>query len=425
MQFLYKDTCLVAENDILKVAKSLGAYINEMKAVKGYDAWEGSINLPSDEALLEEVEKMKKEKKSRALKYVVVVGIGGSNLGTKAIYDALYGQFDLLETDRFPKMYFADTNDPKFLTRFKTFLKRLAGPEEVLVNMVSKSGTSTETVVNAEVLIKALRDRFQNKALDRLVLTTGQGSKLWQAGEKHGISKLTIPEKIGGRFSVLSAVGLFPLAICGIDIKKLRQGAQTMRELCFKDDLLENPAAASAAILYQHSKKGKTINDNFIFHAELESLGKWYRQLMGEGLGKDGKGITPTVSIGSTDLHSVGQLYLGGPKDKITTFISSEVLGEIAVPEDLLFFGLVPGIRGKRIHKIMSAMFQGARRAYKKQKLPFTEVWLDDITPRSLGEFLQFKMLEIMYLGKLMGVNAFNEPQVELYKKEVRKILGS
>ena len=179
----------------------------------------------------------------------------------------------------------------------------------------------------------------------------------------------------------------------------------------------------SAAILYLLSQQGKNINDNFIFLPQLESMGKWYRQLMGESVGKEGKGITPTVSIGSTDLHSVGQLYLGGPKDKITTFIyATEELAETTVPEKLIY-GLVPVIKGKKIHSIMNAIVQGTKIAYKNQELPHMEIGFDKIDEEALGEFLQFKMIEMMYLGHLMNVNTFDQPHVELYKVETKKIL--
>ena len=189
----------------------------------------------------------------------------------------------------------------------------------------------------------------------------------------------------------------------------------------------------SAAVLFENFRMGKTINDNFIFHPELESLGKWYRQLLGESIGKEHDrdmkvvriGITPTVSIGSTDLHSVGQLYLGGPEDKLTTFISAEFnkRGNAITPE--VFAGAEEGIAGKKPADVAEAILKGVKIAYEKKGLPFMEVLLPDITPASLGAFMQWKMMEMMYLGELFNVNPFDQPNVESYKTETKSILNS
>jgi glucose-6-phosphate isomerase len=241
---------------------------------------------------------------------------------------------------------------------------------------------------------------------------------------------LDIPAKVGGRYSVLSSVGLLPLASVGIDIAKLREGAQDMLGQCL-DESGDNVAAHSASVLAAGAKQGYIINDNFLFHPELESLGKWYRQLMGESIGKEQSlsgetvhaGITPTVSLGSTDLHSVGQLYLGGPKDKLTTFISSKTSQEVRVPQDRIFPALVPMISQKSAADIMGAILEGVKIAYQKADLPYMEVVLDAIDEHSLGAYLQFKMLEMMYLGQLLNVNSFDQPNVEAYKVETKRLL--
>lgn len=398
----------------------------------GYEAPESSVNLPSDNELVRNVLRVVHEKVTKNLKYIIVIGIGGSNLGAKAVYDALLGYFDVLVPSRFPKMIWADTVDAAFFTQFHALLKSVKDRKEVLLVMVSKSGTTTETVADTEVILDLLAKQFtQRLALDRAVVITDNGSVLWKIAGELGITRLWVPEKVGGRYSVFSAVGLFPLAACGIDIKALRDGARRMRASCLSEDLLKNPAAASAATLFLANWKGKTIHDTFIFEPALESVGKWYRQLVGESLGKEhnrrGKvvhaGITPTVSVGSVDLHSVGQLYLGGPRDKITTFVSIERGVDVRVPGRMIFPDLVEGIKDRSVRKILSAILAGVKIAYRKRKLPFMEIMLPDVSAHSLGELLQFKMLEVMYLGHLMNVNAFDQPNVELYKQETRKIL--
>ena len=424
----------VSEEEINAVGKQLSPYAEHLKEVlqHGYEDEESSINLPGDKELMESVGAALRDKNTTSLKYILVIGIGGSNLGTKAVYDALYGRFDILEPSRMPKMIFLDTTDPGILLHLESFFdKEITSEEEIVINVISKSGDTTETIVNAELVLGMLQKKFPG-ILDRLVVTTDFGSLLWKIAEAEDITRLSIPEKVGGRYSVLSAVGLFPLAKVGINVTALLDGARKMREKCLSLDIRENPAMVSAAVLFTNYHSGKTINDNFIFHSELESLGKWYRQLLGESIGKehdrDGNvvrvGITPTVSIGSTDLHSVGQLYLGGPEDKITTFIFAEFSkrGTVVTPE--VFAGVLGGISGKKPADVADAILKGVKIAYEKKGLPFMEALLPDITPASLGAFMQFKMMEMMYLGQLFNVNPFDQPNVELYKIETKNILN-
>ena len=303
-------------------------------------------------------------------------------------------------------------------------IETLNSKEEVLVNAISKSGGTTETAANMEIIYEALSKKFGD-VKDRFVFTTDENSKMHQVGQEHGIDVLNLPKLVGGRYSVFSTVGLFPFACMGFNIESILRGAQNMRNICLRAADADNPAVLSAAILYLHWKAGININDNFIFLPQLESLGKWYRQLMGESIGKDGKGITPTVSIGSTDLHSVGQLYLGGPKDKITTFIYGEAPKYEAIVPEKTEFGLVDTIPQKHIHSIMTAIVEGTIAAYHKQKLPYCIVGLEQVSEEPLGEFMQFKMMEMMYLGHLMEVTTFDQPHVELYKTETKRILST
>lgn len=427
MKFLFKNTSLLLPDVINNTAKTLIPYIDTIQAVvdsKNYEAVESSINLPSDEELLKKVKELKDKKVTSKLKYIIDIGIGGSNLGTKAIYDAFYGYYDILEPNRtsHPKMIFVDTNEEAFLAKLVSFIDTLNNKEEILVNAISKSGGTTETIANTEIVMAALEKKFSG-AKDRLVITTDEGSALWNEAEKQGIDVLGLPKQVGGRYSVLSAVGLFPLAALGLDIDQLRAGAVDARTKALNKDIETNDAIISATILYLHYKNGKNINDNFFFAPQLESIGKWYRQLMGESCGKDGKGITPTVSLGSTDLHSVGQLYLGGPKDKTFTFVSVGKETQEATVPDTLHFPLVEHLEGKRASTIMGAIREGVKYAYDKQEQPFMEIILDEVNEYNLGEYLQFKMTEMMYLGKLMGVNTFDQPHVELYKVETKRVL--
>jgi glucose-6-phosphate isomerase len=411
---------------------SLREYEEHVKNVvekRDYASPESSLVLPFDDELLSEVYRLRDEKQTGKIKYIFVVGIGGSNLGTKAIADALLGSGDFLDLRGAPRCIFVDTVNTRFLSGLEEFLDtKVESLDEILVTVISKSGTTTESLFNLEIISQKLLDRFGEDLYSRMVAITTENSPLWEKAQEKNIATLSIPENVGGRYSVFSAVGLFPLSFLPINLEKLRAGAQKML-----NDLSEgtnHPAKTSAAFLAHYQKQGKTINDNFFFNGELESLGKWYRQLMGESVGKElnidgdvvNTGITPTVSIGSTDLHSVAQLYLGGPEDKVTTFVYAPTNTEV-INNGKLFPGLLPMIEGKSSEDVTGAILKGVKRAYTEDNQQFMEITLEDINEEEIGAFLQFKMLEMMFLGKLLSVNAFNQPSVESYKVATREIL--
>jgi glucose-6-phosphate isomerase len=208
-----------------------------------------------------------------------------------------------------------------------------------------------------------------------------------------------------------------------------------MRAACLQQEHGENPAIARAAMIANAHSGGKNITDNFYFRTDLESVGKWYRQLMGESIGKeyskDGSqkvhtGITPTVSIGSTDLHSMAQLYFGGPDDKFFTLISVEKNAtQLAVPVIKEYDALVPNIQGKKLPVIMDAICSGVAATLETRKKPFCRIRLDNCKEESIGALLQLHMMEIIYLAALYDVNPFDQPNVEEYKTETKRILAS
>jgi glucose-6-phosphate isomerase len=265
-----------------------------------------------------------------------------------------------------------------------------------------------------------------------ITVTSDKDSELWNIAIREGFNVLEIPKRVGGRYSVFSPVGLFPLGLLGINIERLLNGAKSMNEACIDTNIENNPAAISATIRYLHYVSGKNISDLFLFANDLESLGKWCRQLMAESLGKEFNkkgetvniGMTPVVSIGSTDLHSMAQLCLGGPYDKFTTFLSVENSNShVNVPRLKGYSELVHGIQGKSLESIMSAIVEGTKAAFRKGRRPFVEVKLPCKSEYPVGQFLQFKMIETIYLGHLLDVNPFDQPNVESYKEETRKIL--
>lgn len=412
--------------DEIETRKLLAPYIDYCRKIvndANYGVSEASLCLPTDKEIETAVLNLVEKKKTADLRYNIVIGIGGSNLGTKAVYDALYGSVDNLTPDRYPKTFFLDTIDPKANSIFSRFIStHIKKESEFIISIISKSGTNTEPVVNAEVLLGNIKNRFA-KWKERCVIITDTNSLMWKEGLRLGIDLLSIPKQVGGRYSVLSPVGLFPLAMANINVESLLKGAEEMRNMCLENSS-ENYALNSSVFQFLFWKQGKSIHNSFYFHPELESLGKWYRQLMGESIGKDQKGITPIVSVGSVDHHSMVQLYWGGPADKTTEIVYSQKTQDCIIPTEQLFPSL-SSTKGKNTSEIVAAIQQGTSLAYDRQKQPYFEIVFDGINEHELGAYMQYKMIEILYLAQLMNINAFDQPQVELYKIETRKILAN
>lgn len=436
IELLYQNTSGVGAEELEAGEKSLKEYINfvvDVAQQESYEEPESSINLPLDDNFRNSLIQKIQEKKNKELKYVIIVGIGGSNLGTMALYRALRGRLGAFLHADAPKIVFVDTVSPPLVAQVIDFINtRLNSSEEILVNVISKSGETTETIANFEVIYNVLKTRFGDSINKRLVFTTDKGSKLWTQAESKGLDLLEVPKEIGGRYSVLSAVGLFPLGLADFNIQGFWEGAGEMVKRCLNTDVYQNPALISAIATYVNYKKGFDIYNSFYFNPELKSLGKWYVQLMAESVAKElnlnnekvNVGITPIVSIGSIDLHSMATLFLGAPKNKFTQFVhASQKENSPAVPKELFFPGLVPDIAGKSIADIMNAIFYGIKIAYIKNALPYSELVLHEVSESSLGQYMQLKMMETMYLARLVGVNAFDQPKVEDYKRETREIL--
>ena len=427
------ESSLISEKELGEVSDILQPELQKMnKALTlKYENDRASINLPDDKEAYNKIQNLIEKKRKLNPKYVVVVGIGGSNLGTIAVQEAILGKL-YNQLDPPTRVLYADTVDTDLINDIISIIEPvLKRGEVILINGVSKSGGTTETISNFEILIDCVK-KYHNDYWNHIIVTTDKNSKFWDLAIDKNYDVLEIPKKVGGRFSVFSSVGLFPLGLLGIDIDQLLDGARNMRDKCLNSDIKSNPAMLSASLIFLHHKKKKSIVDLFLFSTDLESIGKWYRQLMGESIGKefdrDNKqvfqGITPTVSIGSTDLHSMAQLYLGGPFDKFTTFIKvNNSKSNRIIPDFSDYSKLVDGIQKKPLADVMDAILQGIQTAYMKGKRPFTEIILPDKSAFSVGELLQFKMMEIMYLGFLLNVNPFNQPNVESYKIETKKIL--
>lgn len=387
------------------------------EAAKGYDTDYAFLHTAADKTARHDAERI-----AAALGHVdilVLVGIGGSNLGALALAQAIRGSLQHLTTS--PALLCADTTDAHAVSDIiATMREAVKRKQRLALVIISKSGTTTETAANANILLDALHKDVKDWR-SRVVAITDEGSALWNAAGKERFHRAAIPKRLGGRYSILSAVGLVPLAILGLDVKALLAGAHAMRERCLTTD--DNPAAQLALAHYTQLHAKRNVTEYFAFGSDLEGMGRWYRQLLGESCGKDGKGATPTVAVGSTDLHSIGQLALGGPRDKFTLFVEVESDVALAVPKRPVL-DLVKGLGGKDLHTILRATAEGTRRAYAERKLPFATITLPRRDEHALGGLLMFGMIEVVLLARLLRVNAFDQPAVESYKEHTRAILA-
>jgi glucose-6-phosphate isomerase len=360
----------------------------------------------------------------------IIIGIGGSNLSTYAVYQALSGTLYNKSHNASCKVYFADTLDSILInTLVKIIQEQLSVGNTIHMSCISKSGTTLETIINFKILLDILKTYHPETWHHYITIITDYKSPLWHYAHDNNIDALVIPNQVGGRFSIFSAVGLLPLALLHVDIDQLCAGARDAINNTLQSDTLDTLPAISAALIYHYYVHGIHIHDTFVFAPQLEGFGKWYRQLCAESLGKQnnqGKrvGITPTVSIGTTDLHSTGQLYIAGPQDRITTFIYASYNNDIKTTSDILF-DYIFNLHDIEIsyNKAMHAILQATQQTYTKHSHPFITITLSELSAYTIGMLMQYKMLEIMYLGYLLQVNPFDQPNVEEYKTNIRTLL--
>jgi glucose-6-phosphate isomerase len=383
-----------------------------------------------DTTAIDLIKKTIHSKKQLNPSILIVIGIGGSNLGTRAVQEALLGSL-CNKTAHKTAIYYADTVDTDYigtlLNLTETALKK---GDHIVLNVISKSGNTTETIALFELFLAQLKQYLPTTYVDHIVCTTDAYSPLHLLATKHGWTTLEIPPHIGGRYSVFTAVGLFPLGMIGIDIDSLMQGARTMRDICLQD---ASPATKTAAWFYALAEEKYFVANLFLFSNELRSCGDWWRQLVGESLGKahtlthtpNTKPIIPITSIGTTDLHSVGQLYFADIANIATQFVTIQSHEEtLILPAYKEFEHLVPHIQQKSIAHIMHAIVTGVQKAYALKNMPYCTVTLPEKNAYYIGQLLIYKMLETVFLAHLLEVNAFDQPEVETYKKEVRAILA-
>ncbi len=436
MKFDYTHALGITGQQIESSSKVLAPYMRTLAIASGeenYTSPETALALLHDTKILKEIAAITANLKTKVLKYVFVVGVGGSSLGARAIYEAVHSSSReaYTENEIFPQAIFLDTLDVRVLTRAISVLQnQVRSPEEIAICLMSKSGATLETLADFSIIETIARRRWGNNIRSRIAVVTTRQSVLWEECQKNNYQVIAMPEVISGRFSVFSAAGLLPLSLVGVNIDALLEGARKSRDVSLSAS--KNPALNSAAILFEYYRQGIRIHDSFFFRTELEMLGKWYRQLVAESLGKTKdvdnnlirSGITPMISVGPADLHSVAQLLIGGPRDKVVTFVEVESFNtDYEIHPGDVGKHITEPLAGAKVSKVINALYDGTKEACIEGEIPFMEINLRDTSEFSIGEYMQHKMMEVMLLGQLMHINTFDQPAVESYKEAARKIL--
>jgi glucose-6-phosphate isomerase len=416
----FKSTLDFAGETLTQVIHNISEYSTEEK----FDSPYCFLSYPRSEKYVN-AELQKVSSLRDKLKVVFVVGIGGANLASRAINDALSKN----EGDKLKAVYLDTTNS--FSTKeIDEIISKLNAKDELVVCILSKSGATIEMIVNAELLLSQLESKF-GEIDERIIITTDRDSPLWMkfSGTKTHIFET--PKALGDRFSAFALNTLIPLYLLGHDVKSFLVGAKEMSDQCLKLSVTENYAFMSATILYYQSLKDKDILDISLFHPRLETLGKWYRQLFAESLGKEKTTTnikvmpvyTPVVSVGTTDLHSMLQLNLAQPDKRLTHFVLTEGEGGELLPDSKSLGDLDSKFVGKTQSQITKIIYDSVKLSYDIHKMPYMETILPVVSEKSLGEYMICSMFSIVYLGRLMGVNVFDQPNVEEYKERARTLL--
>ncbi len=346
---------------------------------------------------------------------VVCVGIGGSYLGTRATLEALGGA---------PKIHFAGHHLSP--TAFQDLLSELK-PKKTGICVISKSGTTTEPAVAFRILKSWLEKGVgKKKARKRIVAVTDQAKgALKGMADAEGYKTFVIPDDVGGRYSVLTPVGLLPIAIAGFDIGKLLKGAQDAAQDMKSGDFSVNLSAHYAAARFLLYQKGKTIEVLANFKPELHYVGEWWKQLYGESEGKEGKGLFPASVDLTTDLHSMGQYLQEGRRTLLETILwVRKEDKEVLIPRDPEDREGLNFLAGKRLSWVNEQAMRGTAVAHRDGGLPVIRLTLDKISEYSLGYLYYFFEMACGISGTLLGINPFDQPGVEAYKKNMFALLG-
>ncbi|HUU29941.1 MAG TPA: glucose-6-phosphate isomerase [archaeon] len=425
----------IAEDDLLGL-NEVTRHIHRDLQDKREKGQLGFFDLPFDQ---ETVEKILKYAKSavKHFRNVVILGIGGSCLGPKALHSALSGgMWANLSTRKarggFPRFFFADNIDPDSFSR----LLQLADPKETLFIAITKSGTTAETMSQFMVVHEHLRRKVGSKhvAQHLVVVTDAQNGRLRNVADREELTDFIIPENVGGRFSVFTPVGLLPAALMGIDIRELVAGAAFMENRTSGNKPTANPAYLAGSLLFLADRTlEKRINVMISYSDALFDMADWFRQLWAESLGKKVSltgqevytGLTPIKALGVTDQHSQTQLYMEGPNDKVLIFLAVEKLAtDVKIPAlypelpDLHYLG------GHTLAGLFRAERLATEYALLKAQRPSMTILLPEINAFTIGQLLYMLEVQTAFAGGLYNINPFDQPGVELGKKFTYGMMG-
>ncbi len=421
LDFISKQEVLGYKDAVAKAQKDL-----ENGTGQGND-FLGWLNLPSSitKEHLNDVKATAKTLQENC-DVVVVAGIGGSYLGARAVIEALSNSFSNFDTERkLPAIVYAGHNiSEDYLYELTEFLK----DKKFGVINISKSGTTTETALAFRLLKKQCEDQRGKEEAKKVIVAITDALKgaARVTADEEGYKSFIIPDNVGGRFSVLTPVGLLPIAVAGFDIDQLIEGAKTMEKACASDvPFEENPAAIYAATRNALYKQGKKIEILVNYNPKLHYISEWWKQLYGESEGKENKGIFPAAVDFSTDLHSMGQWIQEGERSIFETVISvDKVNHKLIVPGDEKNLDGLNYLEGKRVDEINKMAELGTQIAHVDGGVPNLRLVLPNLSENSIGQLLYFFERACGISGYVLAVNPFNQPGVEAYKKNMFALLN-
>ncbi|NCA84887.1 MAG: glucose-6-phosphate isomerase [Clostridia bacterium] len=398
------------------------------KTGKGND-FLGWMDLPKqiDEKLLQRIEATATHH-SEISELLLVVGIGGSYLGARAVIEALKNNFDMLltreERHKPVVLYVGQNLSGDYLSE----LLRLLDRYDYSINIISKSGTTTEPAVAFRILKEHLENKYgTDQARKRIVATTDkERGALKQMADEQGYPTYVVPDDVGGRYSVLTPVGLLPIAVAGFNIRELVKGAVDMRShLIAGDSVIDNPAAKYAAARNLLYRQGKKVEIMVNYQPKLYYFTEWWKQLYGESEGKEGKGIFPAGVVNTTDLHSMGQYIQEGERLLFETVLSVEAFNNnLKVPSDEQNLDQLNFLADKNVDTINQTAQTATMLAHLDGGVPNLTITIPKINEYYLGQLIYFYEFACALSGYLLGVNPFDQPGVEAYKVNMFALLG-
>jgi glucose-6-phosphate isomerase len=423
----------ITPGDIAKLKNKIKQALKNVKQ-KRDDGVLGFMYLPYDAKTREEVKKVAEVVRGKFENFVLL-GIGGSALGTIALKTALRHPFyNMLPADKRkgPRLFVMDNVDPGTAAA----LFDIIDIKKTAINVISKSGATAETAAFMKILWKKVESAAGKSRLkDHIIMTTDkEKGSLRKLASKYGMISFPVPGNVGGRFSVLSPVGLLPLASIGVNIDELLRGAAYMDSMCSGDNVWKNPALLRAALHYISGRKfGRKITVMMPYSNALKDVADWFAQLWAESLGKkfsnDGRpvyeGLTPVKALGATDQHSQCQLYMEGPFDKVITFIRVEKFDpDVKLPGNFNDDEAVAYLSGKNMSLLLNAEQKATEMALTKNLRPSMTITMPEISEFTLGQLIYLLEAETAYIGELYNINAFDQPGVELGKVLTYAMMG-